>query len=236
MSYFNMQIGERPIDEPDESNQLDKSSLIHKKELPYFAASLGACPAKPDRQAQSGDARNPHAEDIDPLTRSPAHPLTPCPLCRGPLEGEQGVYRCAGRCGARWLEESPGRLIDLAALPLGICACCRPPRALVRGERGAVCPASGDEYVLLPTSPLPLDVAAPEGLCLCCAPPSPLARQDGALVCVAKPHNHYQRQGGTHVTLAPPSTPTTAAALAAIDTALRRNTAKLTVNGLFDLD
>ena len=235
MPYFQTQLGERPAIQL-ETDRPDKRITVGNEATPYFAASLGACPAKPDRQAQSGDARNPHAEDVHPLTCSPAHPLASCPLCRGTLEGDHGVYRCTGRCGARWLEESPGWLIDLAALPLGICACCRPPRALVRGERGAVCPASRDEYLLLPTGPLPLAVAAPEGLCLCCAPPSPLARQDGALVCGAKPHNHYQRQGGTLVTLAAPSAPTTAAALAAIDTALRRNTAKLTVNGLFDLD
>jgi hypothetical protein len=113
---------------------------------------------------------------------SPCHLVRHCPLCAGPLDAELGIYRCRGRCGARWLEDG-GALLDMAALPFGACACCQPPRALVRGDQGAICPATG-RVQLQP------------------APPPP----------------------------GPDET------LAAIDRALRANSARVTVNGLFDLE
>jgi hypothetical protein len=166
---------------------------------------------------------------------SPCHPVTTCPLCRGPLEGQGGIYRCAGRCGARWLEEAPGRLLDLAALPHGICACCTPPRPLVRGGPGLVCPASGREHLLLPGGASALVDALPHGVCACCAPPMPLIADDDALACLARPDRRYRREGRRLIALAP-APATGAAALEAIDAALRRNSARLTTNGLFDLD
>jgi hypothetical protein len=144
-----------------------------------------------------------------------------------------------GRCGARWLEESPGRLVDLAALPFGICGCCRPPRALARSGApagpGAICPAGGKTYLLLPNGAAVLAEALPYGTCRCCDPPMPLIRQGAALACLARPDQRYQRKGDRPVLIAPPH-PTGAEALAAIDAALRRNSARLTTNGLFDLD
>lgn len=166
MAYFDTQLGERPGERKPEPNPAGPAP-----ERPYFAAQLGPAP---DRPAGPPDAREPGA----PL-------FADCPLCRGPLASERGVYHCRGRCGARWLVVPPGQLMDVAALPLGICGCCEPPQPLARAEAGAICPASGREYMLLPTGPAPRSAAD---------------------------------------------------TLAAIDAALRRNTARLTVNGLFDLD
>jgi hypothetical protein len=87
----------------------------------------------------------------------------------------------------------------------------------------------------LPSGPAPLAVAAPEGLCRCCAPAAPLARQGDTLACAAQPHNRYQRQGDQLVLLPATAAPT-AEALATIDAALRRNNARVMINGLFDLD
>jgi hypothetical protein len=156
--------------------------------MPYFAARLGSCPSKPDsRWRQSEEQADPGA--LVPL--SSCHLVTVCPLCRGQLEAQAGIYHCAGRCGARWLEEAPGRLVDLAALPHGICGCC--------------------------------------------APPMPLIAQGDALVCLVRPDQRYRREGQQLIALAP--VPAGAAAtMAAIDAALRRNSARLTTNGLFDLD
>ena len=126
-------------------------------------------------------------------------------------------------------------MIDLATLPLGVCACCERPQALVKGDQGAVCPVSGKAYLLLPDgATLPAD-AAPHGICQCCVPPMPLVRRDGKLICQARPDNQYRRVG-ERVTLILPSKAAPAETLAAIDAALRRNSARVTVNGLFDLE
>jgi hypothetical protein len=145
------------------------------------------------------------------------------------------VWRCQGRCGARWLAEG-AQLIDLASLPFGACSCCELPHALVRAEQGAACPASGLAYLLLPEGPRQLAEVAPHGLCRCCAPPMPLLLIEGVLVCRARPTQHYRRVGGQIVPA--PAAPGDAGAdvLAAIDAALRRNSARVTVNGLFDVD
>jgi hypothetical protein len=64
----------------------------------------------------------------------------------------------------------------------------------------------------------------------------PLIPHDGALICRARPANRYSRSGGRIIP--GPAVPgaTSAETLAAIDTALRRNNARVAVNGLFDLD
>src|SRR5436853_3247811 len=235
MSYFRTNLGKRPVDQPDAEAQ-PKSDAGWEKERPYFAARLGPCPSKAeDRRPEGGDrgvagdshsSQSPHAERQAPISC--------CPLCRAALLAEGGLYRCAGRCGAAWLEESPGRLVDLAALPFGVCRCCRAPRALVRGERGAVCPASGSAHLLLPDGTTILADTAPQGVCQCCAPPAPLVWRDQALVCSARPDNHYRRAGEQLVLI--PTTPAATETLEAIDAALRQNSARLTVHGLFDLD
>jgi hypothetical protein len=167
---------------------------------------------------------------------SPCHLVTTCPLCHGPLEAQGAIYRCAGRCGARWLEEAPGRLVDLAALPHGICGCCTPPRPLVRGESGPVCPASGRAHLLLPNGASVLADTLPHGVCGCCAPPMPLIAQGDALACLARPDRRYRREGQKLIALVPAPAAGASATLQAIDAALRRNSARLTTNGLFDLD
>jgi hypothetical protein len=65
----------------------------------------------------------------------------------------------------------------------------------------------------------------------------PLAWQDGSLVCQAKPVNHYRRTGD-RVSLIPrtKTTAPTSETLEAIDAALRRNSARVTVYGLFDVE
>jgi hypothetical protein len=78
--------------------------------------------------------------------------------------------------------------------------------------------------------------AAPEGLCQCCAPAAPLVRREGVLVCSAKPDHQYRRAGEEVALITARAAPAAADALGAIDAALRRNNARLTVNGLFDLD
>jgi hypothetical protein len=229
MSYFDADVGKRLI-EPSATQEAPASNL--GKETPYFAAHLGPCLSKPEghwRQSQQEG-------DLDAsVSFSASQLVAACPLCRGPLEAQAGIYRCAGRCGTRWLEQAPGQLVDLAALPHGICGCCTPPRPLARGARDLICPASGCAHLLLPDGASVLIDALPHGVCGCCVPSMPLIAHGDALACLARPDRSYRREGGRLIALAP--TPAAGAAtLAAIDTALRRNSARLTTNGLFDLD
>ena len=62
----------------------------------------------------------------------------------------------------------------------------------------------------------------------------PLVPQADALVCLAHPERRYRREGQRLVPLA--LVPGAGETLEAIDAALRRNSARLTINGLFDLD
>ena len=229
MSYFDARLGQRPVlgikDEEEKTKDMGPR--------PCFATQTGPRPLTPGDVNTQYPIPNP-----TPLRSGDYRIQSPnCPLCRGPLSREDDLYHCQGRCGARWVEASPGHLVDLAALPLGVCACCQPPQALVQSEGGAVCPTSGRPYLLLPDgATLPAD-AAPHGICQCCVPPMPLACRDGHLVCQARPTNHYRRVDGkvalipTPRTTAPP-----AETLAAIDAALRRNSAQVTVYGLFDVE
>ena len=229
MSYFDTSVGRRPIEQTAAKQATTQERV---EETPYFAASIGPCPSKPDsRLPQSGEQADPGTH----VTVSPCHWVTTCPLCRGPLEAQGSVYHCIGRCGARWLEEAPGRLVDLAALPHGICGCCSPPRPLARGEPGPICPASGRAYLLLPSGASVLVDTLPHGVCSCCSPPMPLIAEDDALACLARPDRRYRRENQRLIALAP-APAGAAATLAAIDAALRRNSARLTTNGLFDLD
>jgi hypothetical protein len=83
---------------------------------------------------------------------------------------------------------------------------------------------------------LPAD-AAPHGICQCCVPPLPLLWREGHLVCQARPDNRYRRVG-SQVSLVPTAQTNapTAETLQAIDAALRRNSARVTVYGLFDVE
>lgn len=212
MSYFKANLGGRPLQPMNESKPEPESRLVERK--PYFSAELSPkLVGKPDYEVVE----------------------THCPLCRGSLAaGDDRLLHCRGRCETRWLRDSSGHLLDPATLPFGICACCSPPTPLSRSDRGAVCPAGGVEYLILPDGPVPLDEAAPLGLCLCCQPPAPLIEQDdGTLVCRAKPFHQYRRDGDHLHLIAPTAQSTTA--LDAIDIALKQNNAGVTVNGLFDL-
>ena len=238
MSYFNTRTGPRP-DKGDERGQRKAGMGQQRADQmprPAFAAQTGARPLKPDRSLERGAFGAP--SPIHDTCSSVPAPLS-CPLCCGVLaRDEAGLHRCQGRCGARWLETSPGHLVDLATLPLGICTCCKPPQALVKGNQGAVCPATGRVYLLLPDGTvLPAD-AVPEGLCQCCVPPMPLVRREGRLVCAARPDHVYERRGDEVLLIAAPGNApgqTPAETLAEIDAALRRNSARVTINGLFDV-
>ncbi|HMO57423.1 MAG TPA: hypothetical protein PKC19_08715 [Roseiflexaceae bacterium] len=82
-----------------------------------------------------------------------------------------------------------------------------------------------------PAAPAAEPIIAPDGLCQCCTPPRPLVWRADALVCRMRPENHY------HPANRQPIAPARAAeTLAAIDAALRSNSALVTVNGLFDLE
>lgn len=201
-------------------------------EAPFFGAITGARPVHSVEQPAIHGASPADIDSGEPEVENnlSAHI---CPLCQSRLTDEHGILVCHGRCGARWIEDIPGRLVDVAALAYGICACCPRPRPLVRAEHGAVCPASGNEYVLLAEGPRLLSDAAPLGFCLCCAPAAPLIYRDGVLVCQSKPSSRYGLISGKPRLVRPPDAAET---LAAINAALRRNAANVTVNGLFLFD
>jgi hypothetical protein len=83
---------------------------------------------------------------------------------------------------------------------------------------------------------LPADAAA-HGICQCCAPPLPLVWREGNLTCQARPDQRYRRIND-RVTLipSPAAAATPVETLATIDAALRRNNARVTINGLFDVE
>src|SRR6476661_6541430 len=110
MSYFDAGVGKRPIEQADVK---DMQAGSQAEATAYFAARLGPPPRSPDSQAQPVEAPAQRDAGAHTLTRSPAHSLTQCPLCHSALKHHDGLYRCLGRCGARWLEDSPGRLVDL---------------------------------------------------------------------------------------------------------------------------
>ncbi len=232
VSYFSARVGQRPGREEGGGGAggrevgSGEAGSREQESGSYFGARLGPL------ETNAPNSPIPHS----PIP-TPQSLISNCPLCRGTLVQEGGLYRCQGRCGARWVQESPGRLVDLAALPLGVCACCERPQALVQGERGAVCPGSGQDYLLLPDGETLPATAAPHGVCQCCVPPLPLLWWEEHLVCQAKPNNCYQRVGSqvSLVSTAQTNAPT-AETLQAIDAALRRNSARVTVYGLFDVE
>jgi hypothetical protein len=228
VSYFSARVGKGAAN--DDRRTADNAGRpandgrrTNDDRRPLFAARTGSRPTKHTQHA----------------TRNTQYPISDiqylsCPLCRSPLSQENGLWRCQGRCGARWVEDGNSGLLDLAALPFGVCACCERPQALVRGDDGPVCPASGRRYLLLAGgAALPAD-AALHGLCQCCAPPSPL---DGRLVCQAKPTHEYRcTAGGVTLVGSPNGSGTPTETLAAIDEALRRNNARVVINGLFEAE
>lgn len=233
MAYFGVSLGRRPGAETNkrETQSQEKTIEGSKPEPhPHFASQIGLRPAT---------NATPVAESPSPIPRSPTtipEPLL-CPLCRGSLAVEDRLYRCQERCGGRWVETSPGHLVDVAALPYGVCTCCSSPQALVKSDAGVVCPVSGRAYLLLPDGTTFLADATPYGVCQCCIPPMPLVWQAGSVVCLSKPGNRYQHDGGG-LALAPKgkTTATPQETLQVIDAALRRNNAWVTVNGLFDVE
>ncbi len=231
MSYFGASLGQRPGPETDKPKTTSQEAIAEGQKpatQPHFTSQIGPRPA---RLAQSPPSVPPSPTPVPELPR--------CPLCRGALALENGLYHCQGRCGGRWLAPngSPDHLVDVAALPYGACACCEPPQALIKSDAGLLCPQSARAYLLLPDGTTTLADATPYGVCQCCLPPMPLAWNEGKIVCLGKMENVYQHDGSGFV-LGTPSraTATPQETLQAIDEALRRNDAWVTVNGLFDVD
>ena len=219
MGYFGARVGQAPGGHTPKPAG-DDSPMPTPRSL--FAAKLGQAPAVVSVSPVAG-----------PVT---AQDAPRCPRCGGALEDTEGVSVCQGRCGRCWLEVKAGRWLDLATLPYGACRCCEPRQALVAAECGAICPISHTEYLVLPEGIVLRSEAAPDGICRCCLPPQPLVRVDGALVCRAKPYQHYAMRDGAVAWLGKAETPGLVETVAAIDAALSRNSAKLTVNGLFNVN
>lgn len=223
MSYFSSRVG-RPPSSAAKDKTASPKPVTSDSSLNggYFGAGLGRAPNQPKPE----------------LAPSTTPSVGPCPLCGGKLVEDKRLWRCQDRCGTPWLLLDEGsHLLDLAALPFGICQCCDKAAALIKTDVGLLCPRSGEAHLLLPNGQSLRRKDVPNGLCLCCAPPQPLIWQDDHLCCPAKPANHYQRQGGKLKQLNTTKQPAAPAdLLQAIDQALHQNTAKLTVNGLFDFD
>lgn len=211
--FFKSHLGKR---EQAESDQTPATQAPTPEPQP-FGATLGE---RPVQSVPAGVQRRPV--------------FTHCPLCRGELKYDAGLWLCQGRCHARWIVEHE-RLLDVAALPYGICACCAEPQALVRSTIGfATCPTSARIHLLNSDGTRLLVDTLIDGTCACCSPMQPLARIGAQIVCTRQPHEHYVRAGDTWQRLT--STKLPSASLDAIDQALRENTAKVGLYGLFDVD
>lgn len=240
MSFFNAQLGERPQDDPAKPAQASPAPVA-------FDSALGERPqddlAKP-APAQPAPApavfgvalgERPAGDPAPAASQGASAGPSCCPLCRGELLADAGLWHCVGTCGARWLADGMGRLVDLASLPYGICACCADPQALVRSDIGhAACPRTARIHLILAGGRPVLADRLPDGACSCCAPGQPLVRLGAAVVCPARPEREYAQVDGVWQLQAAPAS--VDATLSAIDAALRANNAKVTVYGLFDVD
>ncbi|MEM7034426.1 MAG: hypothetical protein AAF629_33100 [Chloroflexota bacterium] len=221
MSYFQAKLG--PASKKQNNDQVSSNSDCQpnspSKTAPKFTTQL-----KPNSGLPAQDTLADLAQ--------PEH----CPLCRSALKGEAGIYHCQGRCKGQWWLDLGNHLVDVLALPFGLCQCCSDQRqALQMGEQGPVCPVTGEQYLILPNGTAPRQEAAPDGLCHCCVPAMPLQKVDDYWVCQSRPTHHYQHQSGEMILItAPTASFSPEERLQAIDDALRRNTARLTTNGLFD--
>lgn len=221
MGYFGKQVG-RPVG-------------INKNPAPPGTLTPENHAAKAYFAAQTGK----------PLAAQSEVTLDRCPHCHGVLVEDDGLMRCGGRCGRRWVGSGVGRRLDPAALPFGVCSCCRPRLPLVAAEVGATCPGSQAEYLILPEGVMLRSEAAPLGVCRCCLPPQPLVKKPTGLVCRNKPQQHYRLEKGDAkggakseaksevVWIGLASVVDQAAVTAAIDAALSANNAELTLFGLF---
>lgn len=218
MGYFGKQVG-RPVVQAKEVET--PRTLATSK--PHFAAQVG-------KQVVM-------ASSLPPTEQGKIAAAQRCPRCMGMLAEGDGLLHCGGRCGGRWVMAGGARLLDPATLPLGVCGCCLPRVPLVRAEVGAVCPQSHGEYLVLPEGVMARATVAPLGICHCCLPPQPLVEVANYLVCRNKPQQHYAVVEGavTWIGLAPvvEQAGDQAAVTAAIDAALRANSAELTLFGLF---
>lgn len=112
------------------------------------------------------------------------------------------------------------------------CACCPEPQALIADDGALACPATGERYAALATGELARAAALPFGLCRCCEARQPLIRSGDAIVCLGRPEQRYARSGAGYLPL-PAGAPAPLADAAAIDAALRANSALLGPSGVF---
>lgn len=212
MGYFGKQVG-RPVTASKEATAPAQPPPEQSAVKPHFVAQVGKA-----------------------LAVASVKMVDHCPRCNGELAADDGYMRCGGRCGRRWVAGGPGRWLDPATLPFGVCSCCRPRIALAAADVGAICPGSHTEYLILPEGVRPRAEAAPLGICLCCLPPQPVVETANGLVCRNKPQQHYQvKESGKGEVVWLGSAPVLdqAVVTAAIDAALSANNAELTLFGLF---
>ncbi len=113
------------------------------------------------------------------------------------------------------------------------CQCCTPPRVLTPADGTLACPHTGELYAAMATGGLARATELPFGLCRCCEARQPLMRCGETVVCLAQPDQVYIRAGGVYLPRPPDEAQIILTDAAAIDAALRANSALLGVNGVF---
>jgi hypothetical protein len=181
MGYFGKQVGKAVVTK--DSPLPDLPSLASYGTKSHFATEVGK-PLSVQRLS------------VQKLSVQSVAAVDRCPRCNGVLGEDDGFARCDGRCGRRWVVSGPGRWLDPAALPFGVCDCCRPRLPLVAAEVGAICPGSHVEYLIVPEGIRRRVEVAPLGVCRCCLPPQPLVQVARGLVCRCKPQQDYQMACG----------------------------------------
>ncbi len=152
----------------------------------------------------------------------------------GEREGPPERPAEAGRPTTPERERPPEReAIEATMGATAWCGCCAPARPLAPGDGALLCPVTGELYAVLATGALARAAELPFGLCRCCEVRQPLIRCAGAVVCLARPEQAYRRVGGHYVAVEAAAEHVPLVDAAAIDAALRANTALLGVNGVF---
>ncbi|HWQ13805.1 MAG TPA: hypothetical protein VNL77_13475 [Roseiflexaceae bacterium] len=176
--------------------------------MSYFGAQPGKRPAEPEAAAEKAP---------------PLAPASEIPYFTARL-GPRPAQTKAGPTPASPGEQTPAAFTpQRSAFSTRCCPLCAGPLAEERGIY--LCRGRCGARWIEDAGAL-LDMAAlPYGACACCERPRPLVRGDQGALCPVS--------GRIQPQPAPPGPDET---LAAIDRALRRNSARVAVNGLFDLD
>ncbi|MFH1807922.1 MAG: hypothetical protein ABIJ09_04215 [Pseudomonadota bacterium] len=138
-----------------------------------------------------------------------------CQHCRKPVSWERYELRCVG-CGAEYIPNSLGSVLEVRRLRFGTCACCLPRSILIqkRGSTSLTCAQSGKEHIRTGSAGFSLIEDLPHGLCQCCRPRRPLQRKSGKVTC-SKTGEPHSNQDGRYV-LAPTQPVFDAAAIDAL--------------------